>query len=150
MTKFVGFFVAGLLVAVGANGVVAADDVTGLWTGEVTGITEGATKLSSEAGVRGQKLTVTEREGVSTFAQPVAVRIDQQEGKLIAGEWSSGQAGFPFVCAMTEEGQMLCADETGYVSGTISGVTMDFCYAQAGTGSNDGGKVSACGKLTRQ
>jgi len=150
MPKFVSLIVAGLMIVGGAATVAAADDVTGLWTGEVTGITEGATKLGTESGVRGTKLTVTEREGVATFAQPVAVRIDQQEGKLVAGEWSSGNAGFPFVCAITEEGRMLCADETGYVDGTISGVTMDFCYAQAGTGSAGGGKVSACGKLTKQ
>lgn len=150
MSKLMSLTVAGLIVVGGAFTAAAADDVTGLWTGEVTGITEGATKLSTQAGVRGTKLTVTEREGVSTFAQPVAVRIDQQEGKLVAGEWSSGDTGFPFVCAMTDEGQMLCADETGYVSGTITGVTMDFCYAQAGSGSTSGGKVSACGKLTKQ
>jgi len=150
MLKFVSLIVAGLMVVGAAAAASAADDVTGLWTGEVTGITEGATKLSTESGVRGTKLTVSEREGVATFAQPVAVRIDQQEGKLVAGEWSSGDAGFPFVCAITDEGHMHCADETGYVNGTISGVTMDFCYAQAGTGSTTGGKVSACGKLTRQ
>ncbi len=149
MYKRMSLILAGLMLVGGATTAVA-DDYTGLWSGEVTGITEGSTKLSTQAGVRGTKLTVTEREGVSTFAQPVAVRIDTQEGNTVAGEWSSGDAGFPFVCAISDGGNMVCADETGYVNGTISGVTMDFCYAQAGTGSTIGGKVSACGKLTKQ
>lgn len=141
--------IAGLMVA-GAAGPAMAQDYTGIWTGPVAAISEGQTKFHSEAGVRGTRVTVRERQGVESWTNDVTVTIDTHQGSVIAGSWSNGQAGFPFVCGVDNEGSIHCADETGYTTGRVSGSTMNFCFAQAGTGSSDGGKVAACGTLTKR
>jgi len=138
------------LAFVGSANLAAAQDLTGLWSGQVTVISEGQTKFHSEAGVRGTSVTVRERQGVETFTSDVTVRIDTQQGDVLAGSWNSSDAGFPFVCGLDNEGGMHCADETGYITGKISGSTMHACYAQAGTASGSGGKFAACGTLTKQ
>jgi len=140
---------AGLVFVASAN-LAAAQDLTGLWSGQVTVISEGQTKFHTEAGVRGTSVTVRERQGVETFTSDVTVRIDTQQGNVLAGSWTSSQAGFPFVCGLSSGGVMHCADETGYTHATISGSTMDVCYAQSGEGSGSGGKFAACGVLTKQ
>ncbi len=148
MLKRAILVMAGLIIA-GSAGAAVAQDLTGLWTGQVNVISEGQTKFHTQAGVRGTSVTVSERQGVETFSNEVIVRIDSQQGNVLAGSWSSGDAGFPFVCGLNSNNSMLCADETGYFHATLSGSTMDSCYVQAGV-SGGAGKFAACGTLTKQ
>ena len=77
LSGIAGAFALVLAFATGFGGQAMAQDHTGLWVGTVEGVSEGTTKISTRAGVRGTRIIVRDRDGVAGFNETVTVRIDR-------------------------------------------------------------------------
>jgi len=133
---------AALMSATMAGSAVAAD-VTGTWEGSFTGVTLGeaprfgpTTPLAiggmDPEGPRPEAFEMERRIGPSAIETEVTANVVGQHGDQFYGTWSDGVNTYRFVCTMTGEESIICTDEQGVATGSVSDGEMNICYLQTG------------------
>ncbi len=135
-----GFALAAMTLA--CAGVSQAADISGTWSGKFEGVKYGQSRFDPYGEVTVVTAGIINRPRhfsaptptASTLSMDLMVTFEYSKGDLLAGHWRERNADttFSFVGSLPTADTVMCADASGFATGTVSGNTMRLCYVESG------------------
>jgi hypothetical protein len=121
-----------------------AADLVGTYTGKIDGIVDGRSSMQTLVGFQVKKQMGAAGE-IKVLTLPVTIEIQSQNGNALTGSWTTGEQSIAFVCAVSGNNNLYCADDEGHSTGSVSGSTLSVCRTESGKT----GKSAVCGELIK-
>ncbi len=141
---FKRYLLVSLALLVGLSQPVLGADRTGIYTGQVLGVVDGRASITDLSGFQPRGSLNPEGE-IRNYALDLKVSIDNDQGHSFTGTWEAGDRGYAYICAVDEESNIHCADNTGYVTGKFTPTALHICRTESGRS----GKSVGCGILKK-
>jgi hypothetical protein len=138
MRKWSRIITLATLLATPALAQSTIPDLRGTWKGESESII---------AGTGNEHHAATSQSGPELRSAAFTLVIDKQDGRRVAGTFSSARASEPIMGVLSRTGTLLMVDTDGYTFGTLLAPDqLELCYLQI----SSSGRVASCTELKKK